>query len=95
MNEGKGTIENILKKFTIGKTESGKFRYCGRQFAQREDFSVSVSTSENCKTVKPIEIDKNCKLTDKVTEKNHKLEKCCGKPCGCPLWLTRLVLSRE
>ena len=68
-NLGKSTIENILKKFTIGKTEGGKFRYCGRQFVQREDFSVNVSTREGCKTVKPIEIDKNRKLTDKVTEK--------------------------
>ena len=67
--EGKKTIEGILKRFTIGKTESGRFRYCGRQFVQHEDYSVSISTSENCKTVKPIEIDKHRRLSEKVTEK--------------------------
>ena len=69
LDEGKKTIEGILKKFTIGKTESGRFRYCGLQFIQHEDYSVSNSTSENCRTVKPIEIDKHRKLSEKVTEK--------------------------
>ena len=36
---------------------------------QHEDYSVSISTSENCRTVKPIEIDKHRKLSEKVTEK--------------------------
>ena len=30
---------------------------------------MSIPTSENCKTVKPIEIDKNRKLTDEAIEK--------------------------
>ena len=89
LDEGKSTIENILQKFTIGKTENG-----GRQFVQCDDFSVSISTSENCKTDKPIEIDKNRKLTEKELA---SLRRVVGrKPCaGGPLWPTRFALSRE
>ena len=63
LDEGKKTIEGILKRFTIGKTESGRFRYCGRQFVQHEDYSVSISTSENCRDS---EADRNRQASEAV-----------------------------
>ena len=62
-------IQEILGKFSVGKTEEGSFRYCGRQFTQHDDFTVEIDAEENTRGIKPISIDKSRKGTDVVTEK--------------------------
>jgi len=62
-------IQEILGKFSVGKTEEGSFRYCGRRFTQHDDFTVEIDAEENTRGIKPMLIDKSRKGTDVVTEK--------------------------
>ena len=66
---GAKVIQEILEKFSVGKTEEGSFRYCGRHFTQHSDFTVEIDAEENTRGIKPISIDKSRKGTDVVTEK--------------------------
>ena len=66
---GAKVIQEILEKFSVGKTEEGSFRYCGRRFTQHSDFTVEIDAEENTRGIKPISIDKSRKGTDVVTEK--------------------------
>ena len=66
---GAKVIQEILGKFSVGKTEEGSFRYCGRRFTQHDDFTVEIDAEENTRGIKPISIDKSRKGTDVVTEK--------------------------
>ncbi|CAL1129119.1 unnamed protein product [Cladocopium goreaui] len=66
---GAKVIEEILGKFSVGKTEEGSFRYCGRRFTQHDDFTIEIDAEENTRGIKPIWSDKSRKGTDVVTEK--------------------------
>ena len=66
---GAKVIQEILGKFSVGKTEEGSFRYRGRRFTQHDDFTVEIDAEENTRGIKPILIDKSRKGTDVVTEK--------------------------
>ena len=66
---GAKVIQEILGKFSVGKTEEGSFRYCGRRFTQHDDFAIEIDAEENTRGIKPISIDKSRKGTDVVTEK--------------------------
>ena len=66
---GAKVIQEILGKFSVGKTEEGSFRYCGRRFTQHDDFTIEIDAEENTRGIKPILIDKSRKGTDVVTEK--------------------------
>eukprot|EP00435_Cladocopium_sp_Y103_P072118 s374_g39.t1 len=66
---GAKVMEEILGKFSVGKTEEGSFRYCGRRFTQHDDFSIEIDAEENTRGIKPILIDKTRKGSEKVTEK--------------------------
>eukprot|EP00435_Cladocopium_sp_Y103_P049354 s1856_g14.t2 len=66
---GAKVMEEILGKFSVGKTEEGSFRYCGRRFTQHDDFSVEIDAEENTRGIKPILIDKTRKGSETVTEK--------------------------
>ena len=63
---GAKVIQEILGKFSVGKTEEGSFRYCGRRFTQHGDFTVEIDAEENTRGIKPISSRKG---TDVVTEK--------------------------
>ena len=55
--EGKKAIEGLLGRFSVGKIDETSFRYCGRRFTQREDFTVCVAVQENTKGLRPIRLD--------------------------------------
>ena len=65
---GAKVIQEILGNFSVGKTEEGSFRYCGRRFTQHDDFTIEIDAEEN-RGIKPILIDKSRKGTDVATEK--------------------------
>ena len=43
---GAKVIQEILGKFSVGKTEEGSFRYCGRRFTQHDDFTIEIDAGE-------------------------------------------------
>ena len=36
-------MDDVLSHFDLKKIDEGKFRFCGREYIQEEDFSVSVN----------------------------------------------------
>ena len=47
-------MTNLLEMFEIKETKEGKFRFCGREYEQFDDFSIKVTAKDNIETVKPI-----------------------------------------
>ena len=65
--KGKKAIDDLLGRFSVGKIEETSFRYCGRRFAQDENFSVSVDVQENTKGLRPIRVDEGRRPSDTLT----------------------------
>ena len=68
LEEGKPVIENFLKKFNIGTTDTDKFRYCGKQFEREEDGTITLDTFDNTRKVKQVKFDER-------RPKSERLEK--------------------
>ena len=56
--------DQILSHFEIKKIEESKFRFCGREYLQEEDFSVYVSCKDNTEKILPINFDKKHRRDD-------------------------------
>ena len=62
-------VEKVLGCFELKKIEEGKFRFCGREYEQLEDFSVKVTCKDNTEKILPINFKKaGRRLDDKATE---------------------------
>ena len=66
--EGESTMTRLLSKFEVGTAEVGVFRYCGKQFTQADDFSVTIDVIDNTRRIGKIRIDEGRKHGDKVTK---------------------------
>ena len=53
--EGDRIIQHVLDAFRIGKVEKGTFRFCGRQYAQSPDFSITVNVRHNTRAIRPVQ----------------------------------------
>ena len=47
-------IESLLKQFEIKETKESKFRFCGREYEQYDDFSIKVTAKDNTEKTLPI-----------------------------------------
>ena len=47
-------INELLAKFEIKETKEQKFRFCGREYEQFEDFSVKLTAKDNTEKTLPI-----------------------------------------
>ena len=61
-----GTIINkLLKKFEIGRRESGRLRFCGKQF-DKVDNDVVIDVTDNTNKIHYIEVKSNRKHSDPI-----------------------------
>jgi len=51
-------VNMVLGSFELKKIEEGKFRFCGREYEQLEDFSVKVTCRDNTEKILPINFKK-------------------------------------
>ena len=59
--------KNLFKQFEVNKIEEGKFRFCGREYEQLEDFSVRITCKNNTEKILPISFERNGRgLEDKA-----------------------------
>ena len=62
-------VGSLLKSFEVKETKEGKFRFCGREFVQHDDFSIKVPTKGNTETTKPASYTKRARTSEsKATE---------------------------
>ena len=50
-------VPRILEKFEVRKVEESKFRFCGKEFAQDDDFTIRVTCKDNIANIEPIRYD--------------------------------------
>ena len=66
--EGKEAMDRLLSKFEVGSTETGCFRYCGKQFTQGPDYSITIDVIDNTRRINRIPIGVDRKQNDKLTK---------------------------
>jgi hypothetical protein len=67
--EYQSNIDAILKEFEVKKVEKQKFRFCGREINQDDDFNIGAFCKDTAERVKPIAFKtKGRKDDDSVTE---------------------------
>ena len=57
-------VDYVLKTFECGKIEEGKFRYCGKEIEQLDDFSIKVTCKATTLKMRPIAIKHGRKASD-------------------------------
>ena len=45
--EAESAINNIFETFAVRKVEEGKFRFCGKEVTQTDDFAVTVTCKDS------------------------------------------------
>ena len=66
--EGKEPMDRLLSKFEVGSTETGCFRYCGKQFTQGPDYAISIDVIDNTRRIGRILVGDDRKQNDKLTK---------------------------
>ena len=66
--EGKEQMDRLLSKFEVGTTDTGSFRYCGKQFTQGPDYAVSIDVVDNTRRMGRILVGPDRKQNDKLTK---------------------------
>ena len=62
---GSTIINKLLKKFEIGRRESGRLRFCGKQF-DKVDNDVVIDVTDNTNKIHYIEVKSNRKHSDPI-----------------------------
>jgi len=52
--EFEGNVNKILETFVVKKVEQGKFRFCGKEIEQLNDFSIKVTCTDSTEQIVPI-----------------------------------------
>ena len=61
-------VTEFLSNFVIKHQKEGKFRFCGREYEQLDDYSIRITCQDNTEKILPINFDKGLrKLEDKAT----------------------------
>ena len=67
--EAESAINQILETFAVRKVEKGKFRFCGKEVTQTDDFAVTVTCKDSAEQIEPIRFDKGKRdMTERATE---------------------------
>ena len=84
--EGAEAMNSVLQQFLVGKEEHTRFRFCGKEFPQDEDFGVRVIAKDNTERVQPNTYDAKYGLTRKATTSEvHQLRSVTQSPA----WIAR------
>ena len=60
--------KELFTFFTVKEIQEGSFRFCGREYLQHDDYSVSVACKDNTEKILPITFDRGTRgLDDKAT----------------------------
>ena len=65
--QAENAILKVLEGFNVREVQEGKFRFCGKEIVQNEDYSIRVSARDNTEKIRPIRIPENKKLTSQLT----------------------------
>ena len=57
----------VLEGFNVREVQERKFRFCGKEVVQEEDYSIRVSAKDNTEKIRPIKIPDKRKLTSECT----------------------------
>ena len=79
-------MDDLIKTFKCGTTEVGHFRYCGKEIAQDEDFTIRVSCADTTRNVSKIFVDKRRHPGDPLTDSDKTLMK---SVAGSLAWVCR------
>ena len=61
-------IQKILDTFDVKVQNEGEFRFCGKEFKQNSDYSITVTAKDNTEKIRPIDIPKKKRLVDKYSD---------------------------
>ena len=61
-------MDRLLSKFEVGTTDTGSFRYCGKQFTQGPDYAVSIDVVDNTRRIGRILVGPDRKPNDNLTK---------------------------
>ena len=64
---GEEVMQRLLDRFKIGRVETDKFRFCGREYTQHPDGTIEINCRDNTRAIRPIEIRKDEKGTTPVS----------------------------
>ena len=68
--EGEQVMQRLLDRFKIGRVETDKFRFCGREYTQHVDGTIEIDCRDNTRAtraIRPIDIRKDEKSTTPVS----------------------------
>ena len=66
---GEPVVQRLLDRFKIGHIESDTFtfRFCGREYVQVSDGTISINCRDSTRAIRPIDIHKSEKGTTPVS----------------------------
>ena len=79
-------IAGVLSKFQCGDPEMNKFRYCGKEVVQYEDFSIVVTCRATTDKLKPIRVESGRKASDPLNDSEKTQMK---SVAGSLQWISR------
>ena len=65
--DGEPVVQRLLDQFKIGRIDSDTFRFCGREYVQSPDATITINCRDNTRAIRPIDIAKTEKGTTPVT----------------------------
>ena len=83
---GEEVMQRLLDRFKIGRVETDKFRFCGREYIQHVDGTIEINCRDNTRTIRPIEIRKDEKGTTPVS---HAQRTMLRSVIGSLAWVAR------
>ena len=61
-------IQRILDTFDVKVQNEGEFRFCGKEFKQNSDYSITVIAKDNTEKIRPIDIPNKKRLVDRCSD---------------------------
>ena len=81
-----GAMKSILDTFLVLERDQALLRFCGKEVVQAEDYSLTVTARDNTEKIRPIDIGKKKRGTDK----NNAAETTCLRSVVAALaWVAR------
>ena len=62
-------VQKILETFDVKVQNEGEFRFCGKEFKQNSDYSITVTAKDNTEKMRPIDIPNKKRLVDSQMSK--------------------------
>ena len=61
-------MQKIVETFDVREQHEGEFRFCGKEFKQHDDYSITVILKDNTEKLRPIDIHVRRKMSDRCTD---------------------------